>query len=152
MNRSGLLIGVASVLAGTSVLLVVLGAVYNLLIALLAIPFGAAAYLLWMDATGRIQMRFRAKQRRTTPSGDRTTQTQQTRQRSWEHRAPQPPREQPSRSKARRVLGVGPEADQAEIRSAYRDRVKEVHPDAENGDEEAFKQVSQAYNRLREQP
>ena len=152
MNRSGLLIGVASVLAGTSVLLVVLGAVYNLLIALLAIPFGVAAYLLWMDATGRIQMRFREKQGRTSPTGGRTDRTQQTRQRSWDQRTPQPPREQPSRSKARRVLGVGPEADQAEIRSAYRDRVKEVHPDAENGDEEAFKRVSQAYNRLREQP
>lgn len=152
MHRSGLLIGVASVLAGTSVLLVVLGAVYNLLIALLAIPFGVAAYLLWMDATGRIQMRFREKQGRTSQTGGRTDRTQQTRQRSWDQRTPQPPREQPSRSKARRVLGVGPEADQAEIRSAYRDRVKEVHPDAENGDEEAFKRVSQAYNRLREQP
>jgi len=50
------------------------------------------------------------------------------------------------------VLGVGPEADDAEIRSAYRSRVKEVHPDAEHGDEEMFKQVSQAYDRLREGP
>lgn len=150
MNRSGLLIGVASVLAGTSVLLVVLGAVYNLLIAIFAIPFGAAAYLLWMDATGRIQMRFRAKKRRTPPPGGRTARTEQSRDRSWDQRTPQPQREQPSQSKARRVLGVGPEADQAEIRSAYRDRVKEVHPDAKNGDEESFKQVSQAYDRLRE--
>jgi curved DNA-binding protein CbpA len=28
--------------------------------------------------------------------------------------------------------------------------VKEVHPDAEGGDEEAFKRVNRAYERLRE--
>jgi curved DNA-binding protein CbpA len=34
------------------------------------------------------------------------------------------------------------------VRAAYRDRVKEVHPDTDAGDEEAFKSVTAAYERL----
>jgi curved DNA-binding protein CbpA len=36
------------------------------------------------------------------------------------------------------------------VRSAYRDRVKEVHPDTEDGDAETFQEVNDAYERLRE--
>jgi curved DNA-binding protein CbpA len=46
------------------------------------------------------------------------------------------------------VLGVAPDADEDEIRRAYRERAKEVHPDAAGGDEEAFKRVTEAYERL----
>jgi len=42
------------------------------------------------------------------------------------------------------VLGVDPDAVPSEIASAYRERVKEVHPDREGGDEEAFKRVQRA--------
>jgi curved DNA-binding protein CbpA len=42
-------------------------------------------------------------------------------------------------------------ADQSTIKSAYREKVKEVHPDTEGGDEERFKQVNRAYERLREE-
>jgi curved DNA-binding protein CbpA len=38
------------------------------------------------------------------------------------------------------------------VRAAYRERVKEVHPDTEGGDEEAFKRVTRAYETLRERP
>jgi len=46
------------------------------------------------------------------------------------------------------VLGLDPGADADAIRTAYRDRVKDVHPDAEGGDEEAFRRVRDAYERL----
>lgn len=49
---------------------------------------------------------------------------------------------------ARDRLGVDPDAGEPAIRAAYRERVKEVHPDAEGGDAEAFKRVTAAYERL----
>lgn len=41
-------------------------------------------------------------------------------------------------------LGLSPGADVEEVRAAYRERVKDVHPD-QGGDEEAFKRVREAY-------
>lgn len=45
------------------------------------------------------------------------------------------------------VLGVGPDATQDEIKRAYRRKARELHPDT-GGDEEAFKQVTRAYQIL----
>lgn len=56
----------------------------------------------------------------------------------------------PSRSQARQVLGVSADADQSAVKAAYRERVKETHPDTDGGDEEAFKRVNRAYERLSE--
>ncbi|USZ72592.1 J domain-containing protein [Natronosalvus halobius] len=55
----------------------------------------------------------------------------------------------PTTAEARSVLGVDPTADQATIKRAYRERVKDVHPDR-GGDEAEFKRVTAAYDRLRE--
>lgn len=49
---------------------------------------------------------------------------------------------------AYRVLGLERGADPPEIRSAYRERVKETHPDTEGGCEEEFKRVQEAYERI----
>ncbi|WP_096389531.1 J domain-containing protein [Halopenitus persicus] len=49
---------------------------------------------------------------------------------------------------AYRTLGVEPDADEDTIKRAYRDRAKSLHPDAESGDEEAFKRLTRAYERL----
>ncbi len=51
-------------------------------------------------------------------------------------------------SDARDVLNVDPDADQATIRAAYRERVKAVHPDAPDGDTDQFKRVQEAYETL----
>jgi len=56
--------------------------------------------------------------------------------------------EGPTPAEAARVLGVTPEADQAQIKEAYRRKVKSVHPDTEEGSEEAFKRVNRAYETL----
>ena len=54
----------------------------------------------------------------------------------------------PEVAQARAVLGVEPDADAGTVRSAYRERVKEVHPDTDGGDEEEFKRVREAYEVL----
>lgn len=46
------------------------------------------------------------------------------------------------------VLGVDPDASAEELRAAYRDRVKETHPDL-GGDEASFRHVRWAYEYLR---
>jgi len=45
------------------------------------------------------------------------------------------------------ILGVEPDADEAEIVDAYRDRVKQSHPD-QGGSAEAFQAVKTAYERI----
>jgi len=47
------------------------------------------------------------------------------------------------------ILRVDADADEDEIKQAYRDRVKEVHPDL-GGSEDAFKRVERAYEQLSE--
>ena len=42
------------------------------------------------------------------------------------------------------VLGVESDATQAEIKSAYRQRAKELHPDHYNGDSEPFRALHEA--------
>lgn len=53
-----------------------------------------------------------------------------------------------STSEARSILDVDPGASQSRIKQAYRDRVKEVHPDRPTGDRVEFKRVTEAYERL----
>lgn len=50
---------------------------------------------------------------------------------------------------ARRTLGVGAGASQSDVKAAYRERVKETHPDS-GGDEEEFKRVNRAYEALKD--
>lgn len=52
-----------------------------------------------------------------------------------------------SKSEAYRRLGVEPGADESTVKRAYREKVKEVHPDR-GGDEETFKKVTEAYETL----
>ena len=48
------------------------------------------------------------------------------------------------------ALGLDPGAGPDRVRGAYRERVKDVHPDTEGGDEAAFKRVQEAYERLQD--
>jgi hypothetical protein len=66
-------------------------------------------------------------------------------------RPPNAEGDRPTPAEARRVLGVSPEADQKTVRKAYRKQVKETHPDTVDGDEESFKRLNKAYERLKEE-
>ena len=46
-------------------------------------------------------------------------------------------------------LGLGPEASPSEVKSAYRTRIKEAHPD-HGGDQEEFKRLQDAYATARD--
>ena len=52
------------------------------------------------------------------------------------------------RQSAYRTLDLEPGADEETVTQAYREKVKEVHPDTSDGDEETFMEVKAAYERL----
>lgn len=88
--------------------------------------------------TRRERVRQAAQKRR------RQARNQQRRQRT----ANGQPQTGPTHSEAAQILGVNPGADEGTVKQAYRKRIKEVHPDADGGDEEEFKRVQAAYERL----
>jgi hypothetical protein len=57
VQRERLLFGVAAVLAGIATLEFVLGFVYSPILFAVAVPFAAAAYMLWYHASGRLRDR-----------------------------------------------------------------------------------------------
>lgn len=59
-----------------------------------------------------------------------------------------PPSVDESVSRAFDRLGLAPNADEAEIQAAYRDRIKQVHPD-QGGSEAEFKRIQEAYTTAR---
>jgi len=46
------------------------------------------------------------------------------------------------------TLGLDRTADGAAVKRAYRERAKRLHPDSDDGDEEAFKRLNKAYEVL----
>ena len=52
------------------------------------------------------------------------------------------------RSNSYEILGVDEDADETEIKQAFRDRARETHPDKIGGDGEEFKKVREAYELL----
>nr|WP_244995555.1 J domain-containing protein [Halomicroarcula pellucida] len=86
------------------------------------------------DGFGRRAQQARQQQRR-----QRTQQRQHRRVRQSSG---------PSPSEAYDRLGLDPSADEQAVKQAYRERVKEVHPDTDTGSEAEFKRVKAAYERL----
>lgn len=186
-RKSPLVVTLAAVFAGLTVVLVTLTlATAQWFVLLLALPFGATAYLMWFHGTGRLRERTR---RRVNRGDERVTQgtggfgagarraaSEGPRERFRQRQARAGPRgradgggptggfrEGPdgtrgtvrppgalSTETAYRRLDLSPDADADAVRQAYRDKVKEVHPDRPDGDEEAFKRVNDAYETLQE--
>lgn len=70
-----------------------------------------------------------------------------TRRRTDARRKPDPG-PSPADLAAYDTLGVEPDADDEAVRAAYRERVKEVHPDSPEGNRERFKAVQDAYEQV----
>src|SRR5699024_2379569 len=160
--RSQLVIALMSVFAGLTVVLAVLGFAYSPVALVVALPFGATTYALWYHASGRLRERarrnVRAGRRTTTerggfgagpredwtgPRGGGGGRFGDTRQRRATRRSTGQ-----SMRDAYRTLGLDPDADESAIKRAYREKVKETHPDTEDGSERRFKRVNEAYERL----
>ncbi|MFB6236618.1 MAG: J domain-containing protein [Halopenitus sp.] len=56
----------------------------------------------------------------------------------------------PTVEEAYATLGLDPSASAGDVRRAYREQAKELHPDSADGDEEAFKELTAAYELLDE--
>ena len=182
MSNRTIIVGMAATFAGLTALLVVAGVVVNPILLAVAVPIGAAAYLLWYHASGRLQAQIRREADRLGP-----TERERARQRAraaenrrdayqtagaagpggrgataggrtgsrWAGTAGTgDPRDRAPRAngmserEAYATLDLDPTADADAVRAAYRDRAKRLHPDAETGDEEAFKRLNRAYDRL----
>jgi DnaJ-domain-containing protein 1 len=160
VDRDRLVLGLAAVFAGLTVLLVVLSFTQQLFLLVLAVPFAATTYFMWYHASGRLQERTRTRRVRagsrfrgprggqTGPGGFGAGAQRQGQSRFGGQRASSGP----SQREAYRTLGLDPSADEEAVRSAYRERVKEVHPDRPSGDEDEFKRVNRAYERLTDEP
>lgn len=179
MDRSPLVVGLAAVFAGMTVLLVVLAAAFrDVVVFAVALPFGAATYLFWQHAAGRIRERVETQARRARAANERRDrggfgadprfgdartrfgrEARGTAGVGGRNAAGGRGQDQDgrrvdpnagpdiSRTEAYATLGLDPDADDQAVRNAYRERVKETHPDR-GGDEERFKQVTAAYERL----
>lgn len=155
MDRDRLLMGLAAVFAGLTVLLVVVAFTQQLFLLVLAVPFGATTYFMWYQASGRLAERTRTRRVRAGSRFDGGSDAAGgpggfgAGARDGRRRVNvRPPATGPSRAEAYRTLGLDPDADEEDVRRAYRERVKEVHPDRPAGDEDEFKRVTQAYERL----
>jgi len=176
-DRDTLGVALAGVLAGLAVLLLMVAVVVQPFLVVVALPFAASAYLVWKATVGEYRgegrrvtgaagrraraRRARAANERAAGDGPRDGRRRR-RQRTDQHRRTREraragaggrTRESPdplARREAARVLGVDVDSDPATVRSAYRERVKEVHPDTEGGDTDEFQRVNDAYERLQE--
>lgn len=173
MDRDPLLLGLAAVFAGIAVLMGVLAFDASLFLLVVALPFGVVSYILWEHATGRLARRVREADVREEgrvdagrgPRASRSRFGREARQRARNGRGREGRARGPDGSggptgspamdpgtlpaEAYRELDLPPDASQADVKHAYRERVKETHPDS-GGDEEEFKRVNRAYDTLKE--
>jgi hypothetical protein len=164
VDRDRLVLGLAAVFAGLTVLLFVLSFAFRqLFLLVVAVPFGATTYLMWYQASGRLEERTRTRRvRGGTRFGSRAGPDEPggpggfgagAREARGRRRATvRPSTSGLSQTEAYRTLGLDPGADEDAVRDAYRERVKEVHPDRPSGDEDEFKRVNRAYERLTDEP
>ncbi|MDS0299561.1 J domain-containing protein [Halogeometricum sp. S1BR25-6] len=199
MDRDTLVLGLAAVFAGISMLLVVLGFAYQLFFLLVAVPFVLTTYLMWEHASGRFRERIRQSRTRrgrgrgaenaagrgpsdfrgfgpgrrsaadgagaeagagaggpngpggaSGGAGRRGRRGRNRNRRRRSRGAEEAASSRLSPAEAYRTLDLSSSATTAEVKDAYRSKVKEVHPDTESGSREEFKRVNRAYERLSE--
>lgn len=160
VQRNRIVFGLAVAFGGMAGLLAVVS-LFEPFVFVVAIPTAIAAYFFWYHASGRLRDRVRRTAGRSTsrdggrsrggfgagPRRGRGTSAGGGDRRRGGRRRRADPDAGLDAAEARRVLGVDPDASEREIKRAYREKVKDVHPDS-GGDEETFKQVTEAYETL----
>ena len=129
-------VGLGGVFGGTTVVLLLLGLLYQLALVALALPFALATAMMYWHASGRL-LQPRRVHRRPPP-----------RDSAPPRRPPSPPAD---RRAAARELGVAVDADAATVRAAYRAGVRRHHPDRPDGDRARFDALQRAYAVLSEE-
>ena len=129
-----IVVGLTGTLVGLTAVLAVGGVVLHPVAFAVAAPVGAASCLLWYHAGGRRADRGRRSAARTGSTG--------------RERDSGPAAEAMTEREAYETLGLDRTADGATIRRTYRERAKRLHPDGDDGDEEAFKRLNEAYEIL----
>ncbi|RRJ30278.1 J domain-containing protein [Halocatena pleomorpha] len=177
MERNQLVMGLAIVFAGLAAVVAVAAIAHAPFVVILALLFGAVAYFMWYQASGRLTRRLyqmvenRARsndgraERGGFGAGPRDTRRGRTRRggrRGRRQASNTNRRRDPSggnrgdivdqsgltNAQAYEILDIDPNVGETAVKEAYREKVKDVHPDTENGCEEAFKQVNEAYEQL----
>jgi hypothetical protein len=166
--RDRIVQGLTVAFGGMSLALVLVGVATNPALLVLAAVFAVVAGILYYQASGRLARRvYRRVERQAAVDGGTRAgrggfgagpraewRGPRRGPRDGRGRGPGPrrseQRNEPSDRKAYATLGLEPGAPQTAVRDAYRDRIKEVHPDAEGGDEAAFREVQEAYEVLSE--
>lgn len=158
--------GLTAVFGVLSVVFGVLAVVYSPVALAVAVPFGVATGVFYYHASGLLR-RDAFRRRRASREQYRREQFQRGqhadagsrgsgRQRGAGGRTAGAGAQQYAsgvadsrpRREDYRVLGVEPGASDADVRSAYREKARELHPDR-GGDSDEFARVNEAYERLK---
>ncbi|UPM42511.1 J domain-containing protein [Halocatena salina] len=177
VERNQLVMGLAIVFAGLAVIVALAAIAHAPVVGILALLFGTVAYFMWYQASGRLTRRlYRTVENRARSNdgraerggfgaGPRETRRGRTRggfgrsrrrrtddrrrhNRTRDNRADVVNQSGLTNAQAYDILDIDPDVEESAVKEAYREKVKDVHPDTENGSEEAFKRVNEAYERL----
>lgn len=145
-TRVQLRILLAMVFGIIAILFVLLGVFISVVAILVAIPFFLAAIILGHHTLSERGTWYYRQGQSETPHGGATRQQSRSATHTRQRQASGPSGHL-TEAEARAVLEVPRDASEAAVRRAYREQLKEVHPD-QGGDEDRFQRVTKAYDRL----